>query len=91
MLPQTPKNLLEYILCDADLDHLGRDDFYTIGQGLHDEWRNFGRIQSEEEWNAIQVTFLEKHKYWINTSQRLRGPEQGKHPEELRQTRQQKN
>jgi uncharacterized protein len=91
MLPQSPKDLLEFILCDADLDHLGRDDFYTIGKGLHDEWYNIGRIHSEEEWNAIQISFLEKHRYWTNTSQRMRAPGQAKHLEELRQTLQQKS
>lgn len=27
-IPQHPKNELEKILCDADLDYLGRSDFY---------------------------------------------------------------
>src|SRR5436190_4370426 len=74
MLPQAPVTLLECILCDADLDHLGREDFYKIGKGLHDEWMNIGRIHTEEEWNKVQITFLEKHHYWTKSAQRIRGP-----------------
>ncbi len=33
-IPQTPHNLLEKIICDADLDYLGRDDFWVIGNHL---------------------------------------------------------
>ncbi len=33
-IPQAPHNLLEEIICDADLDYLGRDDFFKIGNGL---------------------------------------------------------
>ena len=29
-VPQTPKNKLEKIICDADLDYLGREDFINI-------------------------------------------------------------
>ncbi|MEM1216569.1 MAG: HD domain-containing protein [Bacteroidota bacterium] len=36
-IPQSPQNQLEEILCDADLDYLGRDDFYPIGATLFDE------------------------------------------------------
>src|ERR1700752_1502895 len=36
-IPQSPKNQLEEILCDADLDYLGRDDYIpTSTQLLHE-------------------------------------------------------
>ena len=38
-IPQSPSNQLERILCDADLDYLGRDDFYEIGGRLFEELR----------------------------------------------------
>src|SRR5215217_376820 len=43
-IPQTPHNLLEQIICDADLDYLGRDDFFTIGNKLFDELSIYGII-----------------------------------------------
>ena len=33
-IPQSPKNTLERIICDADLDYLGRDDFEGIAATL---------------------------------------------------------
>lgn len=36
-IPQSPKNELEKILCDADLDYLGRSDFYKISKKLYNE------------------------------------------------------
>ncbi|WP_158829860.1 HD domain-containing protein [Mucilaginibacter lacusdianchii] len=67
-LPQTPHNHLEQILADADLDYLGRDDFFTTGQQLFAELQNFGNIGSENDWNAMQVKFVESHQYFTQTS-----------------------
>jgi hypothetical protein len=62
-VPQTPHTLLEKIICDADLDYLGRDDFYAVGSRLFDEMKVRGFVESEREWNLIQKTFLETHRY----------------------------
>ena len=62
-IPQTPTNQLDKILCDADLDYLGRDDFFEIGNRLFAEMKERGFIESEREWNLIQKVFLENHRY----------------------------
>lgn len=62
-IPQTPKNMLEKIICDADLDYLGRDDFYDVGKRLYAEMQERGLVETEREWNLIQKTFLENHRY----------------------------
>lgn len=67
-IPQMPKNHLEEILADADLDYLGRDDFFLIGDKLFSELSVFGFINSEEEWNRLQVRFLESHHYFTKTA-----------------------
>ena len=67
-IPQTPENFLEAILCDADLDYLGRDDFYTIGTTLFRELETFGVLQGEEAWNRLQISFLEKHRFLTPTN-----------------------
>lgn len=71
-IPQQPNNLLEEILADADLDYLGRDDFFTIGNRLFEELSMYGLLSSEEEWNKLQVRFLEAHHYFTKTAKRLR-------------------
>ena len=71
-IPQTPHNKLEQIICDADLDYLGRDDFFTIGNKLFDELCMYGIINTELEWNKLQVRFLEKHHYFTPIAKKLR-------------------
>ena len=80
-IPQTPKNKLEQILADADLDYLGRDDFFTIGNKLFDELSIYGILSTEDQWNQLQIRFLESHNYFTDTAIRLR---KGKKEEHLR-------
>lgn len=68
-MPVQPKNKLEEIICDADLDYLGRDDFKTIGDLLYRELSESGGIKSVEEWNQLQIRFLTNHRYYTNYSQ----------------------
>lgn len=71
-IPQTPKNKLEQILADADLDYLGRDDFFTISDRLFQELETAGTITNEDQWNKIQVDFFESHHYFTDVAQQAR-------------------
>ena len=68
-VPQSPATHLEKILCDADLDYLGRDDFYEISNNLFLEMQQQGVVESEREWNIMQRSFLQSHKYHTAFSQ----------------------
>ncbi|MVN22424.1 HD domain-containing protein [Mucilaginibacter arboris] len=78
-IPQSPKNHLEEILADADLDYLGRDDFFSIGDKLFNELSIFGFISTEDEWNRLQVRFLESHHYFTETAIKLRKNKKEEH------------
>ncbi len=67
-IPQTPHSHLEEILADADLDYLGRDDFFKIGDKLFDELTMFGIVNSERDWNLLQEKFLESHHFFTKTA-----------------------
>ena len=67
-LPQSPQTKLEKILCDADLDYLGRDDFYEIAGKLFREMLAQGAVETEREWNLVQRTFLQSHRYHTDYS-----------------------
>ena len=71
-LPPNPKNLLEQIMCDADLDYLGRPDFIPVSQKLFRELFERNKIKSVEEWNKMQVKFIENHQYFTATARQLR-------------------
>ncbi|MEN9331473.1 MAG: hypothetical protein RLZZ94_563 [Bacteroidota bacterium] len=80
-MPVSPKNKLEEIICDADLDYLGRDDFKEIGDLLFRELREGGAIQDLNEWNQMQVRFLTTHRYFTSFGKTNR---EGKKQENLR-------
>jgi uncharacterized protein len=67
-IPQTPRTKLEEILCDADLDYLGRDDFEPIAHSLYNELKARDMVTNELAWNRIQVSFLSSHHYWTPTA-----------------------
>ena len=83
-IPQRPKNHIEEIMCDADLDYLGRDDFFKISETLKREWLAYGLVSSEEEYNQKQVKFFEEHNYFTKTAKALREPKKHKHLLELK-------
>jgi dsDNA-binding SOS-regulon protein len=72
MIPHKPKNKLEEIICDADLDYLGRDDFHEIADKLRRELKEHGKIQGDKQWDEIQVMFLKQHKYFTKTAIKTR-------------------
>ncbi len=71
--PPEPRNLLEEIICDADLDYLGRADFIPSSNNLYLEMFEHGRIDNKHEWNKIQVSFLKTHQYYTETARKSRG------------------
>ncbi|MBD0375199.1 MAG: HD domain-containing protein [Flavisolibacter sp.] len=83
-IPQSPKNYLEEIICDADLDYLGRSDFYPIGEGLYKEFLYQGIVSDEKSWNELQVRFLESHHYFTKTCKRKREATKQRHLDEIK-------
>ncbi len=73
-VPQNPHNLLEEIMCDADLDYLGRPDFIPISQNLFRELFERGKIDSMEQWNKMQFNFITNHHYFTETAKRNGDP-----------------
>ncbi len=78
-IPQTPNTLLEQIICDADLDYLGRDDFEPISRNLHKEFIIFKIIPEDIIWDHIQIKFFESHHYFTGTSISKRNVKKLKH------------
>ncbi|HEX6304596.1 MAG TPA: HD domain-containing protein [Anaerolineales bacterium] len=71
-LPQSPDDILEAILADADLDVLGRDDFLLKSLELKDELEALGESHSDAEWYRRQLGFLESHHFWTQSAKMLR-------------------
>ena len=68
-LPQAPQSHLAKILCDADLDYLGRPDFEPIAHTLFLEFEARQIVPADEDaWNRLQEQFLVAHHYWTATA-----------------------
>ena len=70
-MPQSPKNHFEQIICDADLDYLGRNDFEDISSNLLKELEINQKI-TNFNWLKIQEKFLKSHSYFTLTSLKSR-------------------
>ena len=71
-LPPKPKNLLEDIICDSDLDYLGRSDFIPVSNTLYEEMKAQNKIGALNDWNKLQVKFISGHQYFTKTARSLR-------------------
>lgn len=71
-LPPQPTNLLENIMCDSDLDYLGRSDFIPVSNTLYEELKAQNKMGSLNDWNKIQVKFISGHQYFTKTARSLR-------------------
>jgi len=89
-IPHKPKNLLEEIMCDADLDYLGRSDFHQISERLCRELMERGKIRNHRHWDEVQVDFFKLHKYFTTTSKNLRDTKKKQNLSEI-QARLEKN
>ncbi len=66
-MPQNPKNLLEEVICDADLYHLGISDFTKRSNLLRVECDVHGKKQfTDLEWLETTANFIGNHKYFTD-------------------------
>mgnify|MGYP001192270413 FL=1 len=65
-LEKKPKNLLESIIRDADLEYLGSEDFIKISPLLKKEWINCEVVKSDSEFYKIQYEFILNHSFYTD-------------------------
>jgi len=71
-LPPQPSSLLEEIICDSDLDYLGRSDFIPVSNTLFEELKAQNKMREINEWNKLQLRFISGHQYFTRTARSLR-------------------
>jgi len=63
-LPQSPKNLMEQVLCDADIAHLASKQFFEVTELIRSEIEHRMRVKfSEAEWLTTNTDFVAGHQY----------------------------
>ena len=83
-MPQSPSTLLEGLMCDADLDSLGRPDFFVTSHRLRLELMDRGLSVHVREWYERQLGFLSGHTYHTDVAEMLRQEGKQKNIQELR-------
>jgi predicted metal-dependent HD superfamily phosphohydrolase len=83
--PQQPKNTIEEIICDADLYHVGTEDFYERSLLLRDEL-NHGKKNDtigKKEWRLSNINFLKAHHFFTMHAKEFLDPVKQKNLEQL--------
>ncbi|CAN5558332.1 hypothetical protein BH11BAC3_BH11BAC3_12730 [soil metagenome] len=73
-VPQQPKNDLQKIICDADLDYFGRPDFFENSDKLRRELLAYNLITDDHAFEERQISFLKSHEYFTESSRKKRTP-----------------
>jgi len=87
-IPHQPNGRLEEIVCDADLDYLGREDFHPLADNLKRELMRYDVIKTDQEWDEIQVKFFGAHRFFTASARKLRDQNKMVHLQEIQKRRQ---
>lgn len=83
-VPQKPNSLLEQIIADADLSHLGMEIYWDRTSKLRQEFvltRNL--VMSDQDWVDFEINFMLTHEYHTVVAQELFNKRKAKHVQQL--------
>jgi predicted metal-dependent HD superfamily phosphohydrolase len=83
-MPQSPSNLIEQIICDADLFHLGTKEFKERNKLLRQEINTLEQEKiGKKEWINLNIEFLDRHRYFTDYAKEMLEPVKRKHLQDL--------
>ena len=83
-IAREPKTHVEKILCDADLDHFGREDFFKLDGKIREGRRGRGIDVSDElKWYKGTLEIITKHQYYTESQKKLREEQKQKNINKL--------
>ncbi len=70
-LSYQPKDILEQVIRDADVLHLGKKSFFKRNKELRKEWEKIlGKKYTDEEWLKSDIKFFTDHKFQTDFARR---------------------
>jgi len=64
-MPQNPQDIVDMVVCDADLYHLSNENLFEAGQKLRKELAQVKEKEfTDKEWIKFNLKFLEDHTYF---------------------------
>ena len=84
-VPQTPMDLLQEIICDADLAHLGNEEYWDrTGRVRQELLLTKSVVMSEQEWIEFEIGFMQKHDYHTEEGRNRYEKQKQKHIKQLK-------
>ncbi|MBL7804871.1 MAG: HD domain-containing protein [Saprospiraceae bacterium] len=83
-VPQRPISLLDRIICDADLSHLGMDSYWDRTSRLRQEFTLTRQwVMSDSDWVDFELDFLLNHDYHTAVASDMFNKRKAKHIQQL--------
>ncbi len=73
-IPQNPKNIIEKVICDADLYHLSSNKFFSKSELLRKELVAHHCHISPKSWMAKSCMFVSQHNYFTEFAKKILKP-----------------
>jgi predicted metal-dependent HD superfamily phosphohydrolase len=73
-IPQKPQDLLEKVICDADLYHLGSENFFEKSELLLRELTHTIEGMTRNYWLRQSKSFIESHQYHTDYGKAMLAP-----------------
>lgn len=84
-IPYEPQDLLEEIISDADLSHLGKKTYWDrCGRVRQELLMTKGLLMSEQEWVDFELNFMNQHRYFTVAADEMYNKRKLKHIKQLR-------
>lgn len=83
-VPQLPQTLLEQIICDADLSHLGMETYWDrTGKFRQELILARKTVMSEQDWVDFELNFMLNHNYHTAIANEFFNKRKAKHIQQL--------
>lgn len=83
-MPANPQNTLGEILCDADMNHLGKKNYWDRCSRVRQELNSSkGLLMSDSEWVDFEIAFLSRHRWFTAPAKSLFEKRKNKHLRQL--------
>lgn len=82
-IPQSPKNKLEEIIADADLEYLGTREAGEKAELLFRELQSLNPSLTKEQWDQTQISFIREHRYFTQYCRKNKEPHKQAYLDEL--------
>ena len=83
-VPQKPQTVLEQIICDADLSHLGMETYWDrTGKYRQELILARKTVMSEQDWVDFELNFMLNHNYHTAVANDLFNKRKAKHIQQL--------